>query len=157
MGLRKVLGRVVEWALAYEHDVVVDLAPGARLPFRKYEGDAGYDLYASADVGLPPGATVEIPSGVRVDMRDRIWLEIKARSSTLKKLGLEVVDAVIDRDYRGEMMAIVHNPTGMNKTIRAGDRVVQVVPHRLIPLSFRQGRLSDSPRGCNGFGSTGAR
>lgn len=55
------------------------------------------------------------------------------------------------------MMAIVHNPTGEHKTVRAGDRLVQVVPHRLIPLSFRRGRLSESPRGSNGFGSTGAR
>jgi deoxyuridine 5'-triphosphate nucleotidohydrolase len=157
MGLRKSLGRALEWLLSYDHEVVVSLGPGAQMPFRKYDGDAGYDLHADREVIIPPGCTADVTSGVRVDMRDRVWLEIKARSSTLKVRGLEVVDAVIDRDYRGEMMAVVHNPTGQYKKVLAGDRLVQVVPHRLVPLSFRAGPLSPSPRGSNGFGSTGER
>lgn len=155
MGIRKALGRLIEYLLSYEHEVVVKISEGGRMPFRKYDGDAGYDLHADRDFGIPAGATVDVTSGIRVDMRDRIWLEIKARSSTLKGRGLEVVDAVIDNSYRGEMFAIVRNNTGEHKHIKAGDRLVQVVPHRLIPLKFVEGELSVGERGSNGFGSTG--
>jgi deoxyuridine 5'-triphosphate nucleotidohydrolase len=153
--LRTVIGLLLEWFLSYDHLVIVETEDGAKIPFRKYDGDAGYDLFAHRDVGIPPGGTADVPSGIRVDPRSRIWLEIKARSSTLKSRGLEVVDAVIDKDYRGEMLSIVHNPTGENKHILAGERLVQVVPHRLIPLKFKRGKLSESPRGDRGFGSTG--
>lgn len=157
--LRRLLGRAVEWALAYEHEVRVSpVARGPRdpkLPFHKYGGDAGYDLYSVEDVGIPAGCTRDVRSGIAVDPRERIWLEIKARSSTMTKLGLEVVDAVIDRGYRGEMCAQVHNPTGCQVIVRAGDRVAQLVPHRLIPLRFRFGPLSPSDRMTSGFGSSG--
>ena len=154
--IRRALGRLIEWLISYEHEVGVRLDEGACMPFRKYGGDAGYDLVCSRDVGLQPGATYDVPCGVRIDPRDRIWFEIKARSSTMKVRGLEVVDAVIDRDYRGELKAVVHNPTGEHKEIRAGDRVVQVIPHRLIPVRFALAAvLSESPRGSSGFGSTG--
>lgn len=145
----------LEWLLSYEHDVVMELEPGARAPGHKYDGDAGYDLYCSRDVGVPSHSTVDVPCGVRLDPRARVWFEIKARSSTLKVRGLEVVDAVIDRDFRGEMLAVVHNPTGEHKVVRAGERVVQIVPHRLIPVTFREGKLRASPRGDRGFGSSG--
>lgn len=151
--MRKVIGRLIEWFLRYEHDVVVDAR--GKMPFHKYEGDAGYDLFAAERVPIPSGCTVEVPAGLRFDPRDGIWFEIKARSSTLKKRGLEVVDAVIDRDYRGDLMAVVHNPTGTLVVVEEGDRVVQVVPHRLIPVRFRRGALSESARGAHGFGSTG--
>ena len=153
--MRRILGRFIEWLLSYDHLVMVQMYPGAKLPSRKYPGDAGYDLYCSRDVGIPAGSTVDVPSGVFMDPREPIWMELKARSSTLKVLGLEVVDAVIDKDYRGELMAVVHNPSGTAAILRSGDRVVQIVPHRLIPIVFKIGRLSKSARGTKGFGSTG--
>jgi len=160
--LRKLLGRFVEYLLSYEHEVtVVDDAPdrdwaGCRLPYHKYAGDAGYDLFAAKDVPIAAGQTAEVPAGLRMDPLDRIWFEVKARSSTMKVRGLEVVDAVIDRDYRGDLMAVVHNPTAFLVTVKAGDRVVQIVPHRLVPCRFVPGTLRPSPRGQNGFGSTGS-
>lgn len=151
--LRALVGRAIEWFLSYEHEVVVE--GSGVLPYHKYQGDAGYDLYCSEFVVVGPGCTLDVPSALFVDMRDRIWLEIKARSSTLRVKGLEVVDAVIDRDFRGELKAVIHNPTRLPVAIERGERVVQVVPHRLVPLRFRRGSLSPSPRGSNGFGSTG--
>lgn len=153
--IRRAIGKMIEWAIGYRHEITVVLAPGAKMPFHKYDGDAGYDLHSLEDVGIPGGSTRDVSSGVYLDMRERIWLEIKARSSTLRVKGLEVVDAVIDRDYRGEMRASVHNPTGCVIMIKAGERVVQVVPHRLIPLTFSEGELTRSERGTSGFGSTG--
>lgn len=152
--MRKLLGRLIEWLVSYDHEVTIDCFPDCK-PFHKYEGDAGYDLFAAERVPILPGQAAEVPAGVRIDPRERIWFEIKARSSTLKKRGLEVVDAVIDRDYRGDLMAIVRNPTGLPVYVEAGERLVQVIPHRLIPVRFVHGELRESPRGKQGFGSTG--
>jgi dUTP pyrophosphatase len=158
--LRKLLGRFVEYLLSYEHEVTVagevpDDGAWDKMPYHKYVGDAGYDLFAARDVPIAAGQTAEVPAGLRIDPLDRIWFEVKARSSTMKVRGLEVVGAVIDRDYRGNLMAVVHNPTAFLVTVKAGDRIVQIVPHRLIPCRFVPGKLRQSPRGQNGFGSTG--
>jgi len=153
--MRKFIGRIIEWFIGYDHEVVVSMDAGAVMPFHKYPGDAGYDLYCNEKLYIKPGATREVKSGIYMDCREQIWLEIKARSSTLKVKGLEVVDAVIDRDYRGELLAIIHNPTVETQVVEVGDRVIQIVPHRLVPLCFRIGKLSDSPRNTKGFGSTG--
>jgi len=146
---------MLEYFLGYEHIVKIQYDEGAQEPYKGHISDAGLDLYCNADVGIPPGVTVEIPSGVRVDPGCHIWLEIKARSSTMKKKGLEVIDAIIDAGYRGQMFAIVHNPTGGHKFVKKGERIIQIVPHRVIPIKFKEGKLSDSSRGSSGFGSTG--
>lgn len=154
--IRKILGRFVEYLLSYDHDIRITLDVGANMPFHKYNGDAGYDLLVHKDIAIPAKATVRVPSGIYIDPKDQIWMELKARSSTLKNKGLEVVDAVIDRDFRGEMMAVVYNPKNVTVFIKAGDRIVQIIPHRLIPLNFAiVNKLSESPRGSSGFGSTG--
>lgn len=153
--MRRMIGLLIEWFLGYEHVVIMDSKVSCS-PKHGYPGDAGYDLYSEGRVPILPGQTVEVPAGVRIDPQSQIWFEVKARSSTMKKRGLEVVDAVIDRDYRGDLLAVVHNPGGVPVAIEAGDRVVQIIPHRLIPIRFVEGELSNSSRGANGFGSTGA-
>lgn len=153
--MRKLIGMFLEWLLAYDHVIVINAVEGC-IPRRGYAGDAGCDLFAAQDVAVVGGGTTDVPSGVRVDPRSRIWLEIKARSSTMTERGLEVTDAVIDRDFRGDLKAIVHNPGRMTVFIKRGMRIVQVIPHRLIPVKFKRGKLSPSLRGERGFGSTGA-
>ena len=74
----------------------------------------------------------------------------------MRKKGLQVVSAVIDNDYTGEMFAGVYNPSDEEKTVEKGDRVVQIVPHRLLRCKFKYvEKLDDRSRGSNGFGSTG--
>ena len=153
--IRSILGKMIEWALGYEHKVFIQFEPGAVLPRHQYNGDAGYDLTCYRRVMIAPKSTAQIPAGVCVAPEDHIWLEMKSRSSTLRKKGLTVVDAVIDRDYRGEMMAFVYNGGEETKIVEVGDRLVQVIPHRLIRLKFVQGPLPPSERGTLGFGSSG--
>jgi len=154
--LRSFIGKILEWFLNYNHLVVVSRTDFvARLPKGQYSDDAGYDLYVSNDTTIPAGAVGEVPSGIILDPRTKIWFEIKARSSTFRKRGLEVQDAVIDRGYRGEMFAIVYNPSDKPIEVKKGERICQIVPHRLIPCKFTFGDLSQSDRGIEGFGSSG--
>lgn len=164
---RKLFGKIIEWALCYEHEVgfIGDYWDGGfkglsgirEAPHRKYPDDAGYDLYASETVTIKPHEVSEIPSGIRIAPGAQIWMEIKSRSSTFKNRGLYVQDAVIDRGFRGDLFCLVHNPTSESVTIIQGERVCQVIPHRLIPCTFVKVKsLPESGRGEHGFGSSGS-
>lgn len=154
--MRRILGKFIEWCLGYDHVVIVDERKVHKSPFRNYNGDAGSDLFCSENTIVPSGGSALVPSGVHIDPESKIWFHLLARSSTFKNLGLEVVTAVIDREYRGELFAQVLNPTEKDVLIKQGTRITQIVPHRLIPVRFILGKVSDSPRGHKGFGSSGA-
>ena len=156
---RKILGKAVEWALGYEREVIFAgfymVGENSCAPRRSHSDDAGYDVYVSERTVILSHQVKEVPSGIAVDPKARIWLEIKARSSTFHKLGLEVLDAVIDRGYRGDLFAVVYNPGGTPVIIEPGMRICQLVPHLLLPCKFKAGKLSFSDRMQRGFGSSG--
>lgn len=150
--MRKLIGKMIEWFLGYSHTVKIV----GREPTQTYKGDAGYDLYCSQDTTIPPHTSVNVPSDLFVQSDDPLWFNLVARSSTMRKRGLQVVEAVIDNDYTGELFACVYNPSDEEKHILIGERVVQIVPMRLIKCRFKQVKvLSPRARGDGGFGSTG--
>lgn len=107
---------------------------------------------------IPPGSTVEVPTGLRVKVPNNSWGNIRARSSTGFKLGLMVLDSVIDPGYIGPMYALVHNPTHKAVTVMQGSRLAQLV---LIPVYhleqiIKVDKLPDTIRGESGFGSSGS-
>lgn len=154
--MRKLLGKFIEWLLCYNHVVYFSRDDEhCKLPYKSYSGDAGSDLFCSRRTTVPARGSALVPSGLRVDAQSMIWFELGARSSTFRKLGLEVVVAVIDKDFRGELFAQVINPGNEDVVVERGHRVVQIIPHRLIPVRFIEGKLSESSRGESGFGSSG--
>lgn len=154
--MRKLIGKMLEWFLDYPHTVKFTNNGLGRTPDHKYIGDAGYDLYCSCDTKIPPHSNINVPSGVCIQSDDRLWFELMPRSSTMRVKGLHVIEAVIDNDYTGEMFASVYNPSDEEKIVCKGDRIVQIVPHRLLRCKFKQvEKLDERTRGNNGFGSTG--
>lgn len=129
-----------------------------RLPTRTYEGDAGFDLYVHGDHQLGPGESMDIPMGIQVELPPFHWALLLGRSSTKRKLGLDVLPAVIDSGYRGDLFAYVTNHTEKGVNLTPGQRIVQLVPIHLAAPSMRPERVSElrpSDRGLEGFGSTG--
>lgn len=151
------LGRSIEWTLSYQHEVVFETQNKYQYAVREqHRGeDAGFDLFVSKDTKIPPGQVADVPTGVYLSPKDKLWFHIFGRSSTFRKRGLIVNIAVIDHGYRGELFAIAHNFTNKTVKVFAGERICQIVPHRLIPCRFSQGELAGSKRGKGGFGSTG--
>jgi deoxyuridine 5'-triphosphate nucleotidohydrolase len=135
----------------YDHKVTVD----GEIPVHSYKYDSGYDLLVATEISIPPKTVIEVPSNIRVDPKLPIWFKIESRSSTFNKLGLQVQSAIIDNGYRGQLFAITYNPNGKAVKLTKGSRIAQVVPHRVIPLKFIRGDLSESDRGEGGFGSSG--
>ncbi|HEX4566888.1 MAG TPA: hypothetical protein VH138_09670, partial [Vicinamibacterales bacterium] len=79
------------------------LAPHVPLPEYQTVGAAGFDLAASEDVTVAPGAVALVPTGLVIRVPDGYFLGIFARSSTPMKRGLIVSNGVgvIDADYCG--------------------------------------------------------
>lgn len=154
--MRRLVGRMIEWFLRYERVVEVFKDPDAQMPNQNYHGDGGYDIYVNESVEIPPKSILNISSGVYLAPRSPIWFEIKGRSSTFHKKGLEIVDAVIDNGYRGELFCVAFNPAPYPVVVNKGSRVCQIIPHISYPIQFRQVKeLSGSKRGDRGFGSSG--
>lgn len=106
---------------------------------------------------IPPGSTAEIPTGIRVKVPDDSWGNIRARSSTGFKMGLIVLEGVIDAGYTGPLYALTHNPTHEAVRIHQGMRLAQLVliPTYKLKSIMRVDKLPETQRGGTGFGSSG--
>lgn len=132
----------------------------ARMPSRSHPGDAGYDLYTVEDVRIPVGQFRDVPIGVRAVLPHGAWGRITGRSSTLRRRGLLISEAVIDQDYTGELFAGCFNLTSEAQTVRVGERVAQLVLQSVVADRYDveqvdEGQIPDTARGVAGFGSTG--
>lgn len=138
---------------------VVRIHERALLPSRGYHDDAGLDLYVDGPHIVMPQRFLDIPCGIKVELPEWGWGLLTGRSSTLRKKGLLVHQAVIDAGYRGPLFAGVWNMTAHPVEVKDGERIAQliVLPNTtkdLTPVLVEA--LSDHPRGESGFGSTGA-
>ena len=129
------------------------------VPVYQTPGAAGFDLAASAEVTVAPGAIVLIPTGLVVEVPPGHFLGIFARSSTPLKKGLIVANGVgvLDSDYCGptdELKIQVMNVTKDPVTVNKGDRIAQGVVLPFVRVEIEDGTgATAASRG--GFGSTG--
>ena len=134
------------------------LGEGARRPFKKYIGDAGWDLYCSQDCTIQPGETVDVHTDIYIDMPPKIYGRITGRSSSLRNLQLLVNEGIIDNGYSGELFICVHNLGDKPMEVKRGMRIAQIIFHPIEDVRWAEvEELKDSAgrRGNNGFGSTG--
>ena len=83
---------------------------------------------------------------------------IYARSGLACKQDLAPANkvGVVDSDYRGEFIVVLHNHGKEPRTVSGGDRIAQlVVAPVLTPGFYEVSELSDTERAGAGFGSTG--
>lgn len=128
---------------------------GAKMPDKKYDNDAGYDLYAVFPVEINPGEEKEVRAGIAVEMPDDVWVEVRGKSS-LNQLGVLVLPGVIDAGFRGELSAFLLNTSQESFLIQRWQKFAQIVFHPRIGVHFISSKeLASSERGDKGFGSTG--
>jgi deoxyuridine 5'-triphosphate nucleotidohydrolase len=124
-------------------------------PYRKYGGDAGYDLVVFSDTTIPSHIGVDVPVDTIITSR-RCWLMLIGRSSTFFNKGLLINTAIIDNGYSAPLRMFVYNPSNKNIKVKRGERIGQVIPFRLERTCLLEGRISKKgQRGNKGFGSTG--
>ena len=130
----------------------------AKMPYKKYFGDAGWDLFVSRDCVIPPKTTVDVHTDVRMDMPPYLFARIVGRSSTLRKHGLLVNEGIIDNGYVGELFVGVHNVMDKEFHVKKGMRLAQIIFHHIEDARWSQVdeiRPTSGKRGDAGFGSTG--
>lgn len=135
-----------------------ELGEGARAPFKKHSGDAGWDLFTSEDCDIGPGKTVDVHTGIKISMPPYLYARITGRSSTLRKHNLMVNEGIIDNGYTGEMFVCVHNLGNETFHVKKGMRLAQVLFHVIEDVRWsRVDSIEPVPgkRGNDGFGSTG--
>lgn len=134
------------------------LDPDAKLPTKATWDSAGLDLYSLDTAVISPGETLNIRSGLAVEIPYGYFGGIYARSGLSTIHGIRPANcvAVIDSDYRGQIGIPLHNESDKVYKIQKGDRVAQLVIQPClyaVPVEVKE--LSDTKRGEYGFGSSG--
>ena len=133
----------------------------AKIPTRATSGSAGLDLYACIDepITLNKGDKAVIPTGIALGLDDLHYAAfIHSRSGLAIKHGIALLNSVgvIDSDYRGEFIVVLHNHGRETQVVSHGERIAQLVITPIVtPLFTDAEELSDTQRSTGGFGSTG--
>ena len=136
------------------------LTETAQIPMRGSDYAAGYDLYADIQEKLcvAPHNSVKIPTGLALEIPEGYFGAVYARSGLACKESLRPANCVgvIDADYRGPVMVVLHNDSDQTREIIPGERVAQLVIMPFLPVLFKEvDDLTQTIRGEDGFGSTG--
>lgn len=137
------------------------LRPTAILPQYGSAEAAGADLCACIDepVTIKPGESLWVPTGIALEVPKGCAGLIYARSGLSCKQDLAPANkvGVIDSDYRGEVVVVLHNHGTQSRTVEPGQRIAQLVITPVLTPAYQEvTELSSSNRGTGGFGSTGS-
>ena len=128
------------------------------LPLPEYytDGAVAFDMYSRIDTVIPPKSLERLPTNFIIETPKDYMLEIKDRSSTLKKKGLLVSTGYVDNDYCGdsdEILLQVYNLTDGEVKIEKGERIGQGVFIKIEIAGWEEVEtMGNDNRG--GFGST---
>ncbi len=108
----------------YTEEDIREMYEKLELPKRATKGSAGYDFHAPFSFSLSPGASITIPTGVRVRMEENWVLKLYPRSGLGFKYRLQINNTVgiIDSDYyysdnEGHIFIKMTNASRENKTL----------------------------------------
>ena len=136
--------------------VEVPVEGAGTLPEYASRGAAGADLRAAQAALIPPGARQAVATQLRLAIPEGHVGLIWPRSGLAARHGIDVLAGVVDSDYRGEVRVVLINHGDEPFRVEAGDRVAQLLIQEVCRASFRRtAALDETPRGSDGFGSTG--
>ncbi|MBI4767119.1 MAG: dUTP diphosphatase, partial [Deltaproteobacteria bacterium] len=99
---------------------------------------------------IPTGLALAIPPGFEGQIRPRSGLALKHGITLVNSPG------TIDSDYRGELGLAIINLGQKPYTIRRGDRLAQLVLHKVYQADIQEVQnLDDTDRADGGFGHSG--
>ena len=121
---------------------------------------AGMDIRTAVSdtLTIAPGQIVLVPTGFAMALPHGYEAQVRPRSGLAVKHGVTVINSpgTIDSDYRGEVKVGLINLSGIDYTIRRGERVAQMIIQRVYqPVVREVDELDETERNKGGFGSTG--
>ena len=128
--------------------------------YQHYGEDAGMDLMSREDTVLYPGKHKMIKTGLKIAVPQGYGGFVYPRSGLSLKHGITVLnaDGVIDPGYRGEIGVILINHSDQDFNINKGDRIAQLLIHRVYEIEWQEvseSKLEKTERGSGGFGHSG--
>lgn len=140
--------------MAEDNALEVTLSPGAKMPTRAHETDAGLDLFAMESVLIPSFGSATLDTGVSVAIPKNHVGFITSKSGLMRE-GI-TSRGTIDSDYRGTIHAVLYNHNNRPYRIEKGQKITQLVILPIItPKTVVVDCLSQTDRGEKGFGSSG--
>ena len=133
--------------------------PNAKIPAYAHPLDAGADICALEDTTINAGVTKAVRTGLKFAIPKGYEITVRPRSGLSLKTGLRVANTpgTIDSSFRGEIKVIITNTSTEDYTIKAGDKIAQLIIAPTPMIIWEETTISDeTDRGENGFGSTDA-
>lgn len=133
----------------------VKIDPGAKLPTRAHDSDAGYDMYARDTQIVPARGSAVFDTGVHIALPEGTAGLLVSKSGLNVKHDITST-GLIDSGYVGSIKVKLYNHGGYDCRVEAGDKISQlvIIPVRTPTLELVD-ELEDTERGDGGFGSSG--
>ncbi len=131
--------------------------PAAKIPSRKRNTDAGYDIYSVESLDLRPNRATIVRTGIQISAPPGYYYTIEGRSS-LWSQGVFPNRGIIDSTFCGELVVSLVNVNADVFRVESGDRIAQIILSKQYDAQFtivEQFSEDYNQRGTNGFGSTG--
>lgn len=137
----------------------VYLEPGAKMPEKAHDLDAGYDLFSMSDVVIAPGEGKVIETGVHMEIPPGFCGLMVSKSGLNVKYNLTST-GLIDSGYTGAIKVKLYNNGKQTQIMKSGWKVSQIV---ILPIAYGDvleqvdslEEFESSERGHKGFGSSG--
>jgi deoxyuridine 5'-triphosphate nucleotidohydrolase len=142
--------------IAPQSVLTVQIPPGTSPPTQGTADAAGWDCRSNQTLTIEPGQTARVDLGLRVALPTG-WCMLLHSRSKLASEGVTVEAGLIDPDYRGPILCVLHNHTHTPRRIQKGERICQAL---IVPVPRVKWQtvteLDATPRGADGFGSSGS-
>ena len=135
--------------------VPITLDPGAYIPTKAYDNDAGFDLKTREDFTVPAGGSYTTDTGVHMALPDGYCGLVVAKSGLNVKHGITST-GLLDSGFRGSLKIKLYNYSKYDYQFKAGEKISQLVilPIPAVELEVEE-YLSFSERDTNCLGSSG--
>lgn len=135
--------------------IAYSLDEGAFEPIRAHQTDAGADLRTPFGFTLPPHGSMDVDTGVHVELPHGTCARVEPKSGLNVNGGI-VAWGLIDEGYSGSIVVKLYNLGKLCHYFDRGDKIAQLtVSPVLYPAFERVGEVRGGERGSSGFGSTG--
>lgn len=135
----------------------VILDDGAFMPVRAHDTDAGLDLKSPESVTIEAHSSKVINTGVHVQLPPGTAGMLVSKSGLNVKYGITST-GLIDEGYTGSIRVKLYNNSSQSYKVERGNKITQlvVIPVMYVDVEIGNEFDTDTERGDNGFGSTGA-
>ena len=117
---------------------------------------AGHDIFVAEDKILQPGLCTTVSLEINMEISKGYFSKIYPHSGLLVDHFVSCDGGAIDSGYRGIVKAIMRNHSEAMYEISIGQRIAQLIFHKVEEVSFiKADTLTKTERECGGFGYTG--